>query len=266
MPGWENQQDNKEYKDLENNQISESEIKKIEDISSSDLAKEVDKKNITLPKEPLHTNPDVESEINTKEKNEYSDESYENDRNIIFDVIRRNAWFKETDEYYYNVTWSKEKWDNYIKENYMMLANPNQIRKRVVVQNNLIIKNNFIAHKENPIIPVDKFMKIFLEKQDKLRTTYTQKKIINEPIEIKPTFQEWIVGEFVELSQNDKTFISEKLNKVIELKQDIQDITITGKADATSPKGWDILSKQANDSISKLEKNWFNKDQNYRSK
>ena len=62
----------------------------------------------------------------------------------------------------------------------MMLANPDQIKKRVVVQNNLVIKNNFINHKEDPIINVDSFMKTFVENQEKLRTKYTEKIIINK--------------------------------------------------------------------------------------
>lgn len=309
MPGWEIQQENKENKDLGVNQIPESVAKKMEDIDHSDLAEEVNKKNITLPKRhlkphrPRPTKPEIilepeiipppptnidpeiipdpedilpppppwptkiDSElseswpttIDQNENTEYTREDYEKDRNIVFNVIRRNWGFKENYEYYNNVTWTKEKWDNFVKENYMMLANPEQIRKRVIVQNNLITKNNFINHKNDPVVDVNGFMKTFVQEQEKLRTKYTEKIITNKPVMIKWDNQIQEVGKFIEISENNKDTIKSQLNTVIESWQEIVGISIIWKADSTWPKNdrMEFPWEQVKNSLKKLEDKGF---------
>lgn len=239
MTGIENQ-NNTEKLNKNPDTIPESEEKEVKDVEWEweNITSALNEADISIPE----TQETDKSEIIQSENNEslesieYSNEQFEQDKNAIFDVIRRNWGFKTNTENTNNNTGTKEKWNELLKENYMMLAKPDQLKKRIIIQNNIIIKNNFIKKEEKNTININKFMETFTKEQEKIRTKYEKVIIKNEPILVETEAQTQKVWEFIEISENSKNNIKEQLDKIIENWQEITEFTIEWKADATWPK------------------------------
>jgi len=94
--------------------------------------------------------------------------------------------------------------------------------------------DNFNNNKENKTIDTPKLMKCFCAVQDKILTHQRVEIITNPAIKFENTDQTQNTGEFIPVSKQEE--IKKSFQKLIDKKQEIVDIRIFGKADATGPE------------------------------
>ena len=298
-----------EKKDLPS-PVSESDAKKMENIPDADLAKSLDDRNIKEPNIPPQTSPDTETpppppptdidplsldmNTNTINSKEYTNQTYENDKNDLFVTIKNWRYFTKEILGMSDPLSVKTRAINHnqiIAENKLLvgmkldeLQNELQQRNAILLEQwgrwtsymkkMISIKENDIARYEKRYdlrnnkkeIDIPNFMKRFITEQDKLRT-YTETSTTfhtitteNTPIKIDTTPQTQAVGEFIQLSITDQNIIKIQLNKAIQLNQEIVDFEMIGKSDGTRPRNSEILWNQIRSSLQNLMWKWFSMD------